>query len=104
MRVVTFMFSAAAVQTWTVDRDTTIVGGNARNGVVFSNDPSLTAALIITPTATVLRDDFVLFFAMGGGSAYSVMPLKIPIQGGSKIFVSANSVCSAQLFLDDDLS
>jgi len=101
VRTVLFTNTAASIAqlTWTVPNDVIVhwVQTNLTN-VVLSNDPSITVALYLAPTESVVGKDVLVFSNFN-------QELNLPIQGGSKIFVNFTAAKgSIILFIEDVIS
>lgn len=95
--VVTFQHSAAHTTTWTVPKDTNIVGLSQSASLLVSYDVNDTVTNATTPTANRVIDTFVFYSNTTGLKQIS----PIPIKGGSTLYVSTSAAGTSSLFLDD---
>jgi hypothetical protein len=108
MRVVEFAFSALGQLSWTADKDYVLLdfAGTANQIVVLSTDPSLTAAVAMTPaSSTVVQNSAILRCRTANNTHYVWNPnVKIPIEAGRTYYVAANAATRAFAYLDDIVS
>jgi hypothetical protein len=101
-RVLTLLFSAAAQQVWTPDRDYTLVAVQRNSGnLLVTTDPDSVILDFVSPAANDKRWD-VIYMVFSGAPA---MPqTEIPILKGTPIFVTASAPSTCQLILNESSS
>ena len=95
MIAITFLFSAAGVQSWTAPRDLKFIGGSSNTGWFASVDPDTVSADISAPGANGIRTDILAF----GSAATSTRPaLSLTIPKGQVVFVGAPAQGNVMLY------
>jgi len=91
MPAIAFVFNAAAVQTWLVAEDVDFAGMTAHGSpsIVVSNDPSLTAAAIVSNQGQY--DHLIAMMNSAGTSPQDYTPVSWHAQKGDKLFISADN-------------
>jgi hypothetical protein len=83
-RLRTFLFFTAAQQSWTIDRDCSLVGMTATGTSIVSTDPNIDYNYINNPTSDTQLDNW------WGYTGSVTLPIAIDLKKGTKLFVSPN--------------
>ena len=99
MRALTFSFFGATTQlAWTADKQTNLVGtvSTSTNAHMVATDPTLVTSDLTSPGSAQIKHSVLIY----GISTTVRVPVSIPIDKGTTIFVSGPAGASVIVYLD----